>query len=128
MIKNRLTRLENAAEKLGAGLCPLCHGTPMALVMIMTELDPGGPGFRDTGDAFLLDDPDSRRLTDDLRCCRCGTAAEQIHLMTPAELHSEPKGRRVCVTRTPAGDSAGESRRDGRRLEKQTNAAMPQKR
>lgn len=42
------------------------------------DADPEGPGFRETGVRVVLN---SDRVTDDLRCSRCGAEAQVTLLM-----------------------------------------------
>src|SRR5690242_7648336 len=77
-LRHRLGRLERTANRLGAGgPCRLCWGTPVALMTRVLERDPHGPGFRVVGER-LLDNVDHGRLTDDLRCRRCGAPAVRV--------------------------------------------------
>jgi hypothetical protein len=77
-------------------VCRLCYGSPVAAIRVVYEPDPNGPGYRKTGEYYLMDDDDNR-VTDELRCRECGMEAIQIHLMSSADIGSKPKGRRVCV-------------------------------
>lgn len=93
MLKNRLARLAKAARDLGGGVCRLCYGHPVAGIQIMWEDDPDGPGLRKTGECYLLDHED--RITDDLRCARCGTPAAQVHLMCLVDIGPKPDCRLI---------------------------------
>ena len=94
-VNSRLGRIERNICRLGGGVCPLCWGEPHATIRVMHERDPNGLGFRKTGDCFLIDD--DNRITDDLRCRRCGTRALQCHLMAIGGIGPKPEGRRVCA-------------------------------
>ena len=89
----KLGQLEKAAAKRGFATCRLCYGHPLASILVMHDRDPDGPGFRKTGDYYLLEGED--RLSDDLRCRRCGTEAVQLHLMDIAGIPPMPQGRLV---------------------------------
>ena len=92
----RLGRLEKALHELGGGgTCRLCCGHPIAVVDVMHEPDPHGPGFRETGECYLAMD-DGNQITDDLRCRECGAEALQLHVMTIVGIGPKPEGRRVC--------------------------------
>jgi hypothetical protein len=95
-INQRLDRLEKAFNGMGGGICRLCYGHPIATIEVMHERDPDGPGYRKTGDCYLMQG-DERRITDDLRCLECGAEAVQLHLMTTVGTGPEPQGRRVCA-------------------------------
>ena len=99
MNQGRLNRLERTLRRLGDPVCPLCHEHPVAAVRIIHERDLDGPGFRNTGECFLLDD--ERRITDDLRCSRCGAPATVIHLMEIARIGKEHLGRPVKLPDRP---------------------------
>ena len=94
-LAQRLDRLEKAAKKHRVGVCKLCYGHPIAAIQVMHEPDPNGPGFRKTGEGYLLEH-DSDRIGDDLCCRRCGAPATQIHLIT-GDHGQKPKGRRVWL-------------------------------
>ena len=92
----RLPRLEKAIHAIGGGrTCRLCYGHPVAVIHVMHELDPNGPGFRKTGECYLANH-DCDRITDDLRCRECGAEAVQVHLRNGG-VGPKPEGRRVCV-------------------------------
>lgn len=75
-LTQRLARLEKATCAIGGGIaCRLCHDSPVAVVRVMHEKDPHGPGLRKTGECYLLAKDDGERLTDDLRCRECGAEA-----------------------------------------------------
>jgi hypothetical protein len=95
-INQRLDRLEKAYKGMGGGVCRLCYGHPIARIKVMREQDPDGPGFRKTGECYLMEGEENR-VTDDLRCVACGAEALQIHLMAIVGIGPEPTGRRVCA-------------------------------
>ena len=76
-MRRRIVELEKAVRELGGRECPLCQGWPWAVVYEEWEPDPDGPGYRRTG-RRRVKDPD--RVTDDLRCPRCGTPARKTIL------------------------------------------------
>lgn len=94
-LMQRLNQLEKAMHNVGGGKCPLCFGYPVAVLDIMHERDPNGPGFRKTGERFLIDETD--RITDDLRCRCCGARAQEVHLMASVGIGPLRQGRRLCV-------------------------------
>jgi hypothetical protein len=95
-LTQRLGRLEKALHELGGGgTCRLCYGDLIAVVHVMHEPDPYGPGFRETGDCYLAMENDS--ITDDLRCRECGAEADQLQVMTIVGIGPKPEGRRVCA-------------------------------
>src|SRR4051812_19995235 len=95
-ITQRLSRLERGARELGAGRCPLCDGHPMAVLYDMHEPDPNGPGYRRTGECYLVTDYGSN-LTDDLHCTACGAEAAQMRVIRNVRTGPVPTGRRVCL-------------------------------
>ena len=93
-LTQRLDRLEKAIDALAGGTCRLCYGHPAAMIHVMHEPDQHGPGYRKTGECYLVEG-DERRVTDDLRCRQCGAQAAQIQLMMIVGIGPEPQGRRV---------------------------------
>jgi hypothetical protein len=75
--KHRLTRLENIARQQGRKPCPLCKGEPWARVY---RVEDWRSGERIAPEWYLPDDC-AERLTDDLRCRRCGTRVLDHHLL-----------------------------------------------
>jgi hypothetical protein len=96
-IHQRLNRLEGEFRKLTGGVCRLCHGHPFVTLYVMHEPSPNGPGVRPTGERFFVHDDDDERISDDLCCRRCGTPAQQTHLMMFVGLGPKAGGRRLCV-------------------------------
>jgi hypothetical protein len=80
MLKHGLGRLERAAAKLAGGACPVCRGDPFVVVRRTIQADPEGSELR-VVDERLEDEADRARLTDDLRCRRCGAPAEVTTLV-----------------------------------------------
>ena len=78
--KQRLAKLERALKDFCARPCTFCWGDPFAALREEWEDDPDGPGFR-RGSRTLLEE-DLRRITDDLRCRRCGAKAKVFLLQT----------------------------------------------
>lgn len=97
MITGRLRRLEKVVGELGAGVCRTCHGRPFAAIRIMHEPDPDGPGFRKTGECFLVEGEEDR-VADDLRCRACGAEAVQLHLIDIVGIGAAPTGKRATLT------------------------------
>jgi hypothetical protein len=95
-LTQRLNRLEKAFRASGGGVCRLCYGTPIAAILIEYEDSPDRPGFHPTGRRYL-DTTSEDRVTDELRCRRCGAQAKQTHLMTLVDIDPPPKGRRICA-------------------------------
>jgi hypothetical protein len=119
MVTYRLRKLGKAVHGLGVGRCRVCYGHPVATVHVMYAADRHSPGFRKTGDAYLVEG-DAGRVTDGLRCRACGAEADQLHLMTIAGVDALLRGGacawtiehtaragRAAVGRAPA---AGRSR------------------
>jgi hypothetical protein len=92
----RLERLEKAISDLGGGVCQLCCGYPVALIHVMHEHDPAGPGYRETGECYLAEMHDNN-ITDELCCRACGTRATQIQAMCIVGVGPKPEGRRICL-------------------------------
>jgi hypothetical protein len=95
-LKHRLARLEEAVGALGGGLCSLCSGYPFARVQVIHEHNPDGPGYRKTGGLFLAEG-DETRVTDDLRCRKCGADAARVLMFTVVGIGPAPEGRRICA-------------------------------
>ena len=70
MMKHRLAKLETAARHHAGRPCPLCRDEPWARVYRVEDWD-AGSGQRSAPE-WYLSDYDTDRLTDDLRCQRCG--------------------------------------------------------
>ena len=79
-LSRRLDRLERAVAAMGGGVCRLCWGHPFAAVHVLHVVDVEGPGFRRTGERYLMAG-EERRVTEDLRCRACGRGAVAIELM-----------------------------------------------
>ena len=94
-LAQRLDRLEKAVKKHRVGVCQLCYGHPVASIYEIHESDPNGPGYRKTGEYYLLD-RDNDRISDHICCIRCGTPAVRIHLISSTE-HAWPRGKRLWV-------------------------------
>lgn len=92
-LSRRLERLEKAVASLGGGVCRVCWGHPFAAVHVLHVAD--GPGFRPTGERYLLAG-EERRVTEDLRCRACGQAAVAIELTDV--LSAEPRAGETLVT------------------------------
>ena len=82
---------------MGLDVCRLCYGTPVAAIRVQHGADPHGPGSRKTGEYYLLADC-SERVTDELRCVRCGKRAAQIHLMDGLTTSPNPGERRISAS------------------------------
>ncbi len=87
MTKQRLARLERAVKDFCGRPCTLCWGLPMAVVREEGEDDPDGPGLRRASRSLL--ESDRHRVTDDLRCRRCGAKARVVVLETVKGLDPE---------------------------------------
>jgi hypothetical protein len=97
MLGSRLQRLRHAVNRCGGGRCGLCYGHPMAVVHLWYEPAPDGSGPRSTGQ-YYLDEELENRLTEDLRCQRCGTrAVKQVILTDIAGIDPPPTGRRLAA-------------------------------
>src|SRR5688500_17148455 len=101
-LRRRLIRLEKTFGSAAAAVpCPLCHGYPHVAIHVMYESDPNGPGIRATGERYVVGGGEER-VGPDLRCLRCGEAAEQVHLITLDRLNPVPRGLRVHDLAAPA--------------------------
>ena len=88
MTKQRLARLERAVKDFYGRPCTLCWGEPVAAVRVEWEEDPDGPGLRETGVRAVVEGH-RERVTDDLRCRRCGAEARVVWLEELKDLHQE---------------------------------------
>ena len=88
MTKQRLARLEKEVRLFGSRPCALCWGLPVVTVEVELERDPEGPGFRRTG-VQTVNEWHTARITDDLRCRRCGAQAAVTLLMLIKGVHQD---------------------------------------
>ena len=95
-LNQRLRGLEKALLALSGGRCGLCYDSPVAVLTVLHEGDPNGPGLRRTGVAYL-DDWGAKRLTDDLRCLKCGKDAVQMHCLSMFPPEGASQVRKLCL-------------------------------
>ena len=96
MTKHWLTRLENIARQHVLRPCSLCDGEPWATLY---RVEDWRSGVR-TAAEWYLSEESGDRITDDLRCRRCGTQVPErhvtvLHLLKGAgwPLSNDPPGK-----------------------------------